>query len=428
MWTTSRRGTTKKVNAARASESRTSSLSLSLITSTAAARFSCLLGASLSLAFSLSLLLLAARKQRRVSMKAVMTTTNDGHSEGMKAAVLYTPARSSGTPARRTTRTNGRRVGVSGRGAAQTAHERVAALKKRIIARHVPTANESPKLDAFNHGGVILPGSTPKLRECSNLEGGTPRVQASASSQSALDPVVAAAAIASAQTLGLAKEVTREREAHAAERRRARELADADWWALKGIAVGKKYMHVRCALAPCCKFLHHLLLSTPTHPTHCTPPPPHPFQVMHGLCTVVGVGHANKVDVEFAESPNATGELSVASYRESSWFKFIDVANRNEKERLEWARMRGRVEYTFLKTDVESQQQEALSLMERTFTNFYFPVPVTRSVLDSLRRSYNAIPLATLERGRVPSNGERAQTASVVEMVALEKGARVCVQ
>jgi hypothetical protein len=90
--------------------------------------------------------------------------------------------------------------------------------------------------------------------------------------------------------------------------------------------------------------------------------------------------------------------------------------------------MRGRVEYTFLKTDVESQQQEALSLMERTFTNFYFPVPVTRSVLDSLRRSYNAIPLATLERGRVPSNGERAQTASVVEMVALEKGARVCVQ
>jgi hypothetical protein len=135
-----------------------------------------------------------------------------------------------------------------------------------------------------------------------------------------------------------------------------------DWWIAKDIAVGASYMHV-----------------------------------VRGLGHVVAVGIDNRVTVHYVEGDE---ETETHSYTEKQWRQFVATDSTQVAERVAWAAHRARVEYNFLKDEVEAQQHEALDEMSATWPEFHFTSRVTKRVLLKLEREYAQTPLIELERGR----------------------------
>lgn len=135
-----------------------------------------------------------------------------------------------------------------------------------------------------------------------------------------------------------------------------------DWWIAKDICVGASYMHV-----------------------------------VRGLGHIVAVGIDNRVTVHYVEGDE---EKETHSYTEKQWRQFVATDSTQVEERVAWAAHRARVEYNFLKDEVEAQQREALDEMSATWPEFRFTSRVTKRVLLKLEREYAQTPLVELERGR----------------------------
>jgi hypothetical protein len=157
------------------------------------------------------------------------------------------------------------------------------------------------------------------------------------------------------------------------------------WWQMRGIEVGKTYMHI-----------------------------------VRGLGTVVAVGQVGgRVAVHFAEG-DANGEEH--SFNEDGWAKMLATGSKRTGERVKWAQMRSAREFMSLRNEVTGQQKEALAEMHARWPQYTFTLPMTQRVLMRLAKQHSSISLATLETGRGFVGEERAQhVVSLAERAALDQ-------
>ena len=157
------------------------------------------------------------------------------------------------------------------------------------------------------------------------------------------------------------------------------------WWQMRGIEVGKTYMHI-----------------------------------VRGLGTVVVVGQAGgRVAVHFAEGDEKGEEHS---YNEDGWTKMLATDSKRTGERVKWAMMRSAREFLSLRNEVTKQQKEALLEMHARWPQYIFTLPMTQRVLKRMAKQHDSIPLSTLEKGRGFVGEERVQhVVSLVERAALDQ-------